>query len=267
MMFRRVRPQWPRPDNVRAFTTTRAGGVSVGPYASLNLGRSAGDDPAAVAENRSRFAAALPAAPGWVSQVHGIRVARRDRTAGVGNDSAATSGTAATPVEADAVVTFAPDLPCTVLTADCMPVLFCDDDGSRVAAAHAGWRGLAAGVLEATVAALEAEPASLMAWLGPAIGPEAFEVGEDVLAAFEGARTDPEKHFRAGGIAGPTATGADGSPRWRCDLYGLARDALAAVGVERVHGGGYCTYTDRDRFFSYRRDGVTGRMATTIWFK
>ncbi len=258
-MFRRVRPKWPRPDNVRAFATTRVGGVGTGPFESFNLGRGCGDDEAVVAENRARFCAALPGPPGWVHQVHGIDVARREHF------------TADSPPRADAVVVFEPGWPCTVMTADCLPVLFCDVDGTRVGAAHAGWRGLAGGVLQATVDALDCEPASLMAWLGPAIGPAAFEVGDDVLEAFEARATaglgsgpadvDPARHFR------PAPTGDDGRRKWWCDLYGLARDTLAGAGVEHVFGGGYCTYTERERFFSYRRDGVTGRMAATIWLK
>lgn len=195
-------------------------------------------------ENRARFGAALPAPPGWMHQVHGVAVARRERF------------TAEAPPCADAVVAFTPDWPCTVMTADCLPVLFCDDAGSRVGAAHAGWRGLAAGVLEATVEALDCAPATLMAWLGPAIGPAAFEVGDDVRDAF-----DLPQHFH------PAPAAGDGRRKWWCDLYGLARERLAGAGVTRIHGGGFCTYTDNDRFFSYRRDGVTGRMATTIWLK
>ncbi|KAA9129886.1 peptidoglycan editing factor PgeF [Marinihelvus fidelis] len=250
-MFRRVRPQWPRPDNVRAFATTRVGGAGSGPWASFNLGRGCGDDDAVVEENRARFQVALPGPPGWMHQVHGVDVARRE------------DFSAANPPRADAVVAFTPGWCCTVMTADCLPVLFCDVDGTRVGAAHAGWRGLAGGVLEATVAALDASPDTLLAWLGPAIGADAFEVGDDVLEAF----TAPGQPGgdRAGQRFRPAPADPDGRRKWWCDLYGLARDRLAAAGVERVFGGGYCTYTERDRFFSYRRDGVTGRMATTIW--
>ena len=243
-----IRPDWPAPPTVRAAATTRAGGASAGAWRSLNLGTHVGDDRAAVAENRRRLRAALAreglaVEPRWLNQVHGVIVAR----AGDGD---------AIPT-ADAMVATHPLQACAVLTADCLPVLFCNDAGTRVAAAHAGWRGLAAGVLEATVAALAgsgAAPATLMAWIGPAIGGPAYEVGDDVRDAFLAA--DPAA------AAGFTANARG---RWQLDLPGLARRRLAAAGVGRVRGGDLCTAGDPERFFSYRRDGQCGRQATLVW--
>ena len=237
-------PDWPVPGNVRALVTTRAGGVSRGAYASLNLGAHVGDDPAAVAENRRRLveAADLPVAPVWLSQVHGLGVARLTKESAPG-------------IEADAALTDTPGVVCAVLTADCLPVLFCNRAGTRVAAAHAGWRGLAGGVLEASVDALETSPEDLHVWLGPAIGPAAFEVGDEVREAFVAHNPLADRAFA------PSARG-----RWLADLYSLARLRLAACGVRSVHGGDYCTLTDARRFYSYRRDGETGRMASLVWF-
>lgn len=234
-------PDWPAPANVRAAVSTRIGGVSAGPYASLNLGDHVGDEPAAVAENRAilRQVLGLPAEPAWLRQVHG--------TCSV--DAATGAG-----CEADAVHAAAPGGVCAVLTADCLPVLFCRRDGSRVAAAHAGWRGLADGVLESVLAAFGSGPDEVLAWLGPAIGPDAFEVGEEVRQRF--IDHDP----RAVSAFKPSLAG-----RWLADLYALARLRLAQAGVEAVFGGGECTFHDTGRFFSYRRDGATGRMASLIW--
>jgi len=234
-------PDWPAPPGVRAAMTLRAGGASGGPYASLNLGDHVGDEADAVAENRRRLrqALALPAEPLWLEQVHGTDVAR--------------FGGPVCP-RADAAVALAPGQVCAVMVADCLPVLLADRAGTCVAAAHAGWRGLAAGVLEATVAALPVDPSQLVAWLGPAIGPEAFEVGPEVRDAFQAADPATEAAFRPG-------TG----DRWMADVYLLARQRLARAGVTDVHGGGWCTVSDPGRFFSYRRDGVTGRMAAVIW--
>ncbi|MDH5344796.1 MAG: peptidoglycan editing factor PgeF [Gammaproteobacteria bacterium] len=231
---------WPAPANVVAGCTLRTGGVSTGPYASLNLGAHVGDEAAAVRENRSRFVAALglPAEPDWISQVHGTAVAR---DAGPG-------------AEADASVTSIAGKACAVMVADCLPVLFAAADGSEVGAAHAGWRGLASGVLENTVRAFQAPPGDLLAWLGPAISAANFEVGEEVRDAF--LAKDPAA------IACFTANAAS---RWQADLYGLARQRLRAAGVHRVYGGGYCTYGDPGRFFSYRRDGRCGRLAAYVF--
>jgi polyphenol oxidase len=236
-------PEWPAPAGVHAACTTRRGGVSVGPWAGLNMGRSGGDDPAAVSENRGRVLAALkaPAEPLWIRQVHGVRVVRMPQDAGE--------------PEADAVYSTEPGVVCAVQAADCLPVLLCDGAGTVVAAAHAGWRGLSGGVLERTVAALPVPPASLMAWLGPAIGPEAFEVGEEVREAFVGADAQAAQAFRAGLAPG----------KHYADLWLLARQRLLRAGVSRISGGGLSTHADPARFYSYRRDGVTGRMAALIW--
>lgn len=243
-------PDWPAPAGVHAAVTTRVGGVSPAPWDSLNLGTHVGDDPARVRENRARLQAALvtlaPAqAPQWLNQVHGTRVVEAEPDA--------VRRTHSLP-DADAVTTTAQQLPCVVMTADCLPVFFCDQAGTRVAVAHAGWRGLCDGVLEATLAVFP-EPAQVMAWLGPAIGPEAFEVGEEVREAFLARQPAAAAHFRPSPNAG----------RFLADIYGLARLRLAAAGVTIVRGGGLCTFSDRERFFSYRRDGQTGRMASVIW--
>jgi len=247
-------PHWPVPPNVHAVCTTRAGGVSEGPYASLNLGDHVGDDAAAVAQNRRVFAAALDARPVFMRQVHGTRVA--------GLDAATPDG-----VEADACVATMPSVACTIMVADCLPVLLATSDGAAVGAAHAGWRGLAGmqgeGVLEAACRALwtagAGSPAETIAWLGPCIGPEAFEVGAGVKAAFEAADADAAALFRA-----------HGNGKWLADLAGLARQRLAALGVMRVFGNdggtGWCTVANPTRFFSHRRDrGISGRFAAAIW--
>jgi polyphenol oxidase len=235
-------PGWPAPSAVRAFVTTRMGGVSTGPYATMNLARN-GDDSAAVAENRRRFESFLPAPPIGLRQVHGTTVALLERTS--------------LPTTADAAVTRERGVVCSILTADCLPVVFTDRAGTAVGVAHAGWRGLAAGVLEATIAALNdlgAASADIIAWLGPAIGPEAFEVGEDVRAAFCGRDTQAATCFA------PHRPG-----KWRADLYELARRQVARSGVVQIHGGGWCTYSNAERFFSYRRERASGRMATAVW--
>jgi polyphenol oxidase len=237
-------PQWPAPQAVRAAFTLRGGGVSAGPYQSLNLGAQVGDAADAVAENRRRVRASLhlPAEPAWVEQVHGVGVLDLDAPA---------HG----PVPcADAVIARRAGNICAVQVADCLPVLFAARDAGAVAAAHAGWRGLAAGVLEATVARLGGDPAELIAWLGPAIGPAHFEVGEEVRSAF--LAHDP---------AAAQAFAANARGRWQCDLGALARQRLSRSGVSAVFGGGWCTYADPLRFFSYRRDGQCGRMAALIW--
>jgi len=239
-----VEPEWPAPSHVRVISTLRGGGVSHGPYASLNLAAHVGDDAGAVAANRMllREAAHLPAGPLWLEQVHGTEVVCH-----------AGSGEPLAP-RADAAVTFEAGRVCAVMTADCLPVAFTDRRGTRVGLAHAGWRGLAAGVLEATIAALGAPPAELHAWLGPAIGEGAFEVGAEVREIFLRRSSEMAPCFRANARA-----------RWQADLSGLARLVLAAAGVTSVHGGGWCTHNDAGRFYSFRRDGVTGRMATLAW--
>lgn len=233
---------WPAPAGIRAGTTLRTGGVSRPPFAALNLGAHTADAPAAVATNRARLAAALrlPAAPCWLRQVHGTVVADLD----AGHDG-----------PADAGVASRPDRVAAVLTADCLPVLLCAADGHCWGAAHAGWRGLAAGVLEATVAAFPVAAEQLLAWLGPAIGPARFEVGGEVRAAFVDARPADAACFVPGRPAG----------KYFADLYALARSRLAGAGVAGIYGGGWCTVDD-PRFFSHRGDhGRTGRMASLIW--
>ncbi|WP_028536571.1 peptidoglycan editing factor PgeF [Paludibacterium yongneupense] len=232
---------WPAPARVRTLITTRAGGVSAAPYASLNLGDHVGDDPLCVAANRARLAERLPAPPLWLKQTHGTTVADAD----LDHESAP---------DADGVVARRAGRVCAIMTADCLPLLLCDRSGSIVAGAHAGWRGLCEGVIEATVAAMERPTGEIMVWLGPAIGPDAFEVGAEVRAAF--VERDP-----ACAVAF-TAIGAD---KYLADIYRLARLRLAALGIEAVWGGDSCTVIERNRFFSYRRDGRTGRMASLIW--
>ncbi len=238
-------PDWPAPAPVHTLISTRCGGVSVAPYASLNLGDHVGDDPLAVAENRARLAGRLPAVPLWLNQVHGITVI-----------DAAAAGLPPVPV-ADAAFARSPGIVCTVLTADCLPVLLCDRSGSVVAAAHAGWRGLQAGILEQTVAAMAIPNGDLMVYLGPSIGPRAFAVGDEVRTAFVDAHAEATAAFQPLSQAG--------SGGWLADLYLLARQRLARLGVKAVFGGGYCTVQQASRFFSYRREGVTGRMASLIW--
>ena len=228
--------------------TTREGGVSTGLYATLNLGAQVQDDPIAVAENRARLCQALPAEPIWLDQVHGTHVVQADSVIGV--------------PDADASFTREPNTVCAVLTADCLPVLFCARDGSLVAAAHAGWRGLAAGVLEATLAAMHVPPSEVMVWMGAAIGPDAFEVGAEVRATFMQLHPDAVRAF----VFVPQTRSAPASPdKWLANIYTLARIRLNSCGVTAVYGGGLCTYTDATRFYSYRRDGNTGRMASLIW--
>jgi len=233
-------PDWPAPASVHAVMTTRRGGVSKGPYASLNLAAHVGDDAQAVAENRRRIreSLALPCEPHWLDQAHGRSVALLPGQGG----------------SADAAVAFGPGPVCAVLVADCLPVFLASSTGDRVGLAHAGWRGLAAGVIEATVAALGTEPSELLAWLGPAIGPAAFEVGGEVREALVMAQPEAAADFRPGGRG-----------RFLADLPGLARRRLAACGLTRIHGGGSCTVADPARYYSYRRDGRTGRMAALIW--
>ncbi len=234
-------PDWPAPPCIKAVITTRAGGCSTGPYAGLNLGLRTGDDANAVAANRARLRAALPQEPRWLRQVHGSAVADAD---------ALTTGMP----EADASIARSPRTVCAVLVADCVPVLFTNRAGTMVAIAHAGWRGLAAGVIEHSIAAIGGRPGDLMAYLGPGIGPQAFEVGPEVREAF--VADDP----RDAAAFTPRAPG-----KWLADLFGLAHRRLRRAKVEHVFGGGTCTYSDPARFYSYRRDRTTGRMAALIW--
>ena len=253
-------PQWPAPAAVCALSTLRGGGVSAAPFASLNLAAHVGDAPAAVAENRRRLraAAGLPAEPAWLAQVHGALILDLDAgvTTGVvtGVATGVAAGAAAGP--ADGAVTRTPGRVCAILAADCLPILFATESGDAVAAAHAGWRGLAGGVIEAIVRSLAAAPPSLLAWLGPAIGPRHFEVGPEVRD--ELLRGDPQAD---------EALAENARGRYMADLYVLARRRLAKLGVERVYGGGECTFSRSDKYFSHRRDGQSGRQATLIWLR
>jgi len=233
-------PDWPAPARVRSLITTRRGGVSTGAHASFNLGLRADDDPRAVAANRAALREHLPQDPVWLKQVHGASAVRADAVT-------------ASP-EADAAYTRRAETVCAVLVADCMPVLLCDTQASVVAIAHAGWRGLSSGVIENTIAAMGVKANDLLAFLGPAIGPAAFEVGADVRDAF---------------LAADAAAAAAFTPhregKWLADLFLLGGQRLARAGVHRIYGGGLCTFSDPARFYSYRRDRTTGRMAALIW--
>lgn len=242
-------PDWPAPPGIRAVCTTRAGGVSTGPYASLNLGEHVGDVPASVVANRERLAQAIGARPVFLRQVHGTDVAVLDDTT--------TDDT-----EADAACTAHAGLACTVMVADCLPVLLTDVQGRRVAAAHAGWRGLATGVLARAVQSFDDNQGrhdELMAWLGPCIGPQVFEVGDEVKAQFEASDGDAAQCFKPGRAPG----------KWLADLPALARRRLQALGVRQIHGNdgtaGWCTVSNPSRFFSYRRERVSGRLAALVW--
>jgi YfiH family protein len=256
-----IHPHWPDlPANVKALATTRVNGASQAPYddghggGGLNLGLHVGDDPVLVGQNRARVEAALPGRPAWLAQVHGVNVVDAGRVgSGLG------SGVDTEAPVADASIATRAGVVAAIMTADCLPVLFADMAGTVVGAAHAGWRGLAAGVLGETVKAMRAAGAGeITAWLGPAIGAAAFEVGEDVRAAFTAAVADAQDAF----VPYPGRPG-----KYLADMNALARSMLAADGVTRVWGGEHCTVTDADRFYSYRRDGVTGRQASLIWMR
>jgi hypothetical protein len=240
-----IQPQWPAPDNVKALQSTRMGGVSIAHFASLNFGAHVGDDPIAVAENRQLLSAYLQTEPVWVNQVHGVDVI----------DAAVSSCLQ----NADASFTTKPNVVCVTMTADCLPLLLCDKKGSVVAAVHAGWRGLCDGVIEAAIAKMQVSPSEILVWLGPAIGPNAFEVGDDVREQFLVKDSQAELAFKRNG------------DKWLCNLYLIARQRLNNLGVMQVYGASvnedFCTYTDKARFFSFRRDNVTGRMASMIWLE
>jgi len=236
-----ILPDWPAPERVRACVTTRANGSSLPPFDSLNLGAHVGDEPAAVLRNRHALQAALDVRPAWLNQVHGTQVVEADP---------------ARVAEADASWSHTPGVACAVMTADCLPALFCDRAGQRVAAAHAGWRGLAAGVLEATAHSLGVATDQVLVWLGPAIGPQAFEVGAEVREAFIATHPETDQAFVPGVAEG----------KFLADIYALARLRLAAIGITAVYGGGLCTVSD-PRFFSYRRAARTGRFASLIWLQ
>ena len=235
-----IMPQWPAPPNVQAFITTRNGGVSSGPYATFNIGLHTGDEIAAVHANRAMLRRLLPAEPKWLAQKHGTTVVDADDIGDV--------------PDADAAVARRPGTVCAIMVADCVPVLFANRAGTLVAAAHAGWRGLAGGVLQNTIRRMDVTPHDILAYLGPGIGPTAFEVGNDVRDAF---------------ISQDEAAGeafvAIGANKWLADLFGLARKVLASAGVIAVYGGEHCTVAQPARFYSYRRDRITGRMVALIW--
>ena len=235
-----ITPDWPAPANVKSLMTTRLGGVSAGNFASNNLGLHVGDDERQVAVNRSRLRELLPGEPKWLSQVHGSAAVAAHQVHGV--------------VKADGAWTNQPGVVCTVLVADCLPVLLCDRAGTVVGCAHAGWRGLADGVIEGTLAAMQKRGSEVIAWLGPAIGAEEFEVGQDVYDAFV-------KRDSAASIAFRHRPNG----KYLADIYALARLRLQTAGVMAAYGGGYCTVTDKQRFFSFRREKTTGRMAALIW--
>ncbi len=241
-MSKLIVPHWPLPEGVAACSSTRIGGVSQPPYDSLNLGAHCGDDLGDVEENRRLFytAAALPSKPVWLEQVHGKDVLKL-------------TGEPYLSKRADASYSSTPGTVCAVMTADCLPVLFCNKAGTEVAAAHAGWRGLCEGVLEETVACFNDAPENIIAWLGPAIGPEAFEVGPEVREAFMAKDIQADNAFRPSG------------EKYIADIYTLARQRLSAVGINHIYGGDRCTYSEAGDFFSYRRDRTTGRMASFIW--
>ena len=235
-------PDWPAPNNVQAVQTTRKGGISSAPYDSLNLGSHVGDAPLCVARNRMLLNTLLPSEPVWLEQMHGTLVTNADMASCL--------------PQADACIARHRAAVCVVLTADCLPVLLCDTQGSVVGAAHAGWKGLAAGVIEATVQAMNVVPQNLLAWLGPAISQDAFEVGAEVRTAFTAVHPQALPAF----IPGPNG-------KWFADIYALARLRLNALGITRIYGGEHCTYRDTEHFYSYRREGSTGRMGTFIWLE
>jgi len=243
-----IKPSWPAPANVKTLQTTRIGGFSQAPYASLNLGMHVGDDVSVVAKNRQLLGAYLPSEPVWVNQVHGIEVIDAAKNTGLQN--------------ADASFTTQSNIVCVTMTADCLPILLCDKAGTVVSAVHAGWRGLCDGVIEAAVNKMAVCPKDILVWLGPAIGPHAFEVGDDVRQQFIVKDAQSELAFKPHGYHQLNA-------KWLCNMYLIAQQRLNKLGVTLVYGGsineGFCTYTDETRFFSYRRDNVTGRMASMIW--
>ncbi len=245
-----ISPVWPAPANVKALQTTRNGGVSQAPYANLNLGAHVGDDVLDVAKNRQLLSLYLPSEPVWVNQVHGIEVIDAAKSTCLQN--------------ADASFTTQNNVVCVIMTADCLPVLLCDEAGTVVAAVHAGWRGLCDGAIEAAVNKMRVNTGEILAWLGPVIGPNAFEVGDDVRQQFMAQDSQAALAFKP-----RIETQLNG--RWLCDMYLIAQQRLNKLGVTQIYGAGinenYCTYTDEARFFSFRRDNITGRMASMIWLE
>jgi YfiH family protein len=233
-------PDWPAPENIHAATTLRTGGVSQGTYFSLNPAAHVCDDTNRVRQNRQiiREILNLPSEPLWLDQIHSNRAVKAVKTASL--------------QQADASYTHEPGIVCAVMTADCLPLLVCSMDGRQVAAIHAGWRGLLAGVISNTVVAMQQR--NLLVWLGPAIGPDCFEVGAEVRDAFLGKSAEFNNAFKK-----------QNNNKWLADIYQMARIELAALGITKVYGGTNCTVTEHERFYSYRRDAQTGRMATLIW--
>ena len=240
-----ILPNWPAPANVKALQTTRLGGSSTGPYSSLNLGLHVGDDPAVVAVNRQLLMPYLPTSPIWINQVHGVIVINASNSISV--------------QDADASFSTDANVVCVTMTADCLPVLLCDSNGAVVAAVHAGWRGLCDGVIEAAVSKMAVSSSEILAWLGPAIGPHAFEVGDDVRSQFIAQDPQASLAFKPH------------LDKWLCDIYLLARQRLQRIGVTNIYGAGvnekFCTYSEPEPFYSFRRDSLTGRMATMIWLE
>jgi YfiH family protein len=240
-----IQPNWPAPTNVRSLQTTRVGGISVGPYSSLNLGAHVGDNQVLVEHNRQLLAPYLPSSPVWINQVHGIGVI-----------NAASSSSLQ---DADASYSKLANVVCATMTADCLPVLLCDNKGTVVSAVHAGWRGLCDGVIEAAVREMAVPVSEVLAWLGPAIGPQSFEVGDDVRTQFITIDPSASLAFKPH------------SDKWLCDIYLLAKQRLQSIGVSQIYGATinveFCTYSEVDRFYSFRRDNVTGRMASLIWLE
>lgn len=250
-MVQLIQPDWLAPPNIHAVMTTRRGGVSRAPYDELNLGYATKDDRAAVAENERLVASALAvqtAAIRWVYQVHGVDVHHAESLP-------VNTPLGATTTVGDAIVSHTPSLVCGIKIADCMPVLFAARNGAAIGAAHAGWRGLSGGVLENTVAAMRTNPAEIVAWMGPCIGPKAFEVGEEVRDAFVKHDASAALHFSPRAAPG----------KFLCDMYSIARLRLGAMGISAVTGGDYCTLDQSDLFFSHRRNPLTGRMAAFVW--
>ena len=245
-----ISPNWPAPANVKALQTTRNGGVSPAPYGNFNLGAHVADDALLVAKNRQLLSLYLPSEPVWVNQVHGIEVIDAAKSTCLQN--------------ADASFTTQNNVVCVTMTADCLPVLLCDKAGTVVAAVHAGWRGLCDGAIEAAVNKMRVNPGGILAWLGPAIGPNAFEVGDDVRQQFMAQDSQAALAFKP-------HIKTQLNDRWLCDMYLIAQQRLNKLGVTQIYGAGinenYCTYTDEARFFSFRRDNITGRMASMIWLE
>lgn len=239
-----IYPNWPAPKNIFACTSTRKGGISEPPYASLNLGNHVDDNPLYVAQNRQLFyrLAQLPCSPIWLQQTHSTDVLRLESK----------QSPLINPI-ADACFTQDPNVPCTIMTADCLPLLICNQQGTEVAAIHAGWRGLRDGIITETLSHLQSQSHNLLVWLGPAIGPQAFELNNEIRLDFLACNAQNSLAFK------------QVNSKWFADIYALARIELKALGVKHIFGGDYCTFSDEERFFSYRRDGITGRMASTIW--